>query len=524
MPYRILCTDGFSRAGLDALAAHEGIEVVFEKALSHEELLARIPEFDGLIVRSASEVSRDVIEAGANLKVVARAGVGTDNIDIAAATERGILVVNAPAGNTLSTAELAFSLLLAVARHIPQSAAAMSEGRWEKKKFQGHQLAYKTLGVIGLGRIGREVAARGQAFRMRVVGFDPYLSDEKAEAIGVEPRALPELLRESDFVTIHTPLTDETRDLIGAEQLRSMKPTAYLVNCARGGIVNEEALAAALREKVIAGAALDVYTEEPYAKPTFQGLENVILTPHLGASTVEAQEAVAEEAARAVAQFFAEGVSFNAVNLPGADAQRLAEFREQMLLAERVGSFASQLAGGEVGRITFRSTVRATKLVTLSAVRGVLARAVSDTVTFVNAAQMAGERGIGIVEEVHSEKGDLGDAIGVCIETKEGAAEVWGRLMADGTPKIVRLNDYAVDIDPVGSVLVIRNADVPGVIGRVATILGEHRVNIAEMQNVRHGKGKDALTVIGVDEPFTDEALAEIRADKAITDAKVIRL
>jgi D-3-phosphoglycerate dehydrogenase / 2-oxoglutarate reductase len=524
MKYKILCTDGFSQTGLDELAKSDCLDITYEKALSHEELLGMIGDYDGLIVRSASTVSRDVIDAGTKLKIVARAGVGTDNIDIPAATERGILIVNAPAGNTLSTAELAFSLLLSLSRHIPQSAAAMADGRWEKKRFKGNEVAFKTLGVIGLGRIGCEVAKRGQAFKMRVIGYDPFLGDDRIEALGVESKSVADLLKEADYVTIHTPLTDETRDLISAEQIAMMKPTARIVNCARGGIVNEEDLAAALRDGVIAGAALDVYTSEPYTKPTFKGLENVVLTPHLGASTFEAQDAVAREASATVSQFFADGISFNAVNLPGANPQDLSEFRHHMLLAEKVGSFASQLSSGEVSSITFRSTTRTTKLVALSAVRGVLSNIVGEDVTFVNAAAVASGRGISIVEETISSEKDMGDAIAVRLGTPGGDVEIWGQMLSDGLSKIIRLDSCHVDIDPYGTLLVIENVDKPGVIGRICTILGEYGVNIAEMQNVRKQGKHDALTIIGVDEVLPDEAMDAIRSDDSITSARVVRL
>jgi len=524
MKYKILCTDGFSKVGLDELAKSDCLDVTYEKSLSHDELLEIIGEYDGLVVRSASTVSRDVIEAGKRLKIVARAGVGTDNIDIPAATERGILIVNAPAGNTLSTAELAFSLLLSLSRHIPQSAAAMADGRWEKKRFKGNEVAFKTLGVIGLGRIGREVAQRGQAFKMRVIGYDPFLGDDRIEALGVEPKGVSELLKEADFVTVHTPLTDETRDLISAAEIATMKPTARIVNCARGGIVNEGDLATALRDGVIAGAALDVYTSEPYEESTFAGLENIVLTPHLGASTFEAQDAVAREASATVAQFFADGISFNAINLPGAAPQDLTEFRHHMLLAEKVGAFASQLSSGEVNRITFRSTSRSSKLVALSAVRGVLTNIVGDDVTFVNAASVAKGRGVGIVEEVISGEDDLGDRVGVRLNTPNGDVEIWGRLISGNMGKIISLNSSNVDIDPYGTLLVIHNEDKPGVIGRICTLLGEHHINIAEMQNVRKQGEGNALTIISVDETLPDEAMIAIRSDGAITDAKLIQL
>ncbi len=306
MRYHILCTDGFSKAGLNELSTCESLATTYIEKLTHEELLAKIPEYHGLIVRSASKVSRDVIEAGKNLRIVVRAGVGLDNIDQVAAAERGIAVANAPAGNAVSTGELAFALMLALARHIPQASAAMHEGRWEKTKFKGTEIAGKTLGIVGLGRIGKVVASRARAFRMRIVGYDPSVPDQTYEELGVEKMPLDAIFKEADFLTVHTPLTDETTNLIAAKEFALMKPTACLVNCARGGIINEEDLAAALKEHKIGGAALDVFTTEPYTKDIFRGLDNVILTPHLGASTKEAQNAVAVEAALHVIEFFSE--------------------------------------------------------------------------------------------------------------------------------------------------------------------------------------------------------------------------
>lgn len=304
MTFKVLCTDGYGKAGIEELQKTSGIEVTFEKALTPEELLAKIPAFDALIVRSASKVTRQVLDAGKNLKIVVRAGVGTDNIDKAAAAERGIAVANAPSGNTTSTAELAFAMILALARHVPQASAAMHEGRWEKKLFMGTELAGQTLGVIGLGRVGCAVAKRAIAFEMNVMGYDPIAGSDIIEALGVTPAAPEEIFKNADFITVHTPLTADTRDMIDSKAFAMMKPTARLINCARGGIINEEALAAALKEKRIAGAALDVFTKEPFEDRMFCDLSNCVLTPHLGASTKEAQDKVAVEAAQKVVEFF----------------------------------------------------------------------------------------------------------------------------------------------------------------------------------------------------------------------------
>lgn len=313
MAYKILCTDGFSKAGIEALQKNPSFEVTFIKALTPEALLAQIEPYHGLIVRSASKVTSSVIDAGKNLKVIARAGVGVDNIDVKYAASKGICVCNAPAGNTVSTAELSFAMMLSLARHIPQAACCMQAGKWEKKKFQGHEIARKVLGIIGMGRIGREMARLGQAFHMTTVGYDPYVSKDAFDAAGVKQLNLNDLLSSSDFITLHTILSPETQNMIAAKEIALMKPTAYIVNCARGGLINEQDLAAALKENRIAGAALDVYTKEPYPETIFQGLENVVLTPHLGASTDEAQDAVAIEAAQSVEQYFLTGACPTAV-------------------------------------------------------------------------------------------------------------------------------------------------------------------------------------------------------------------
>lgn len=523
MKYKVLCTDGFSHAGREELGTCPFIDMTFADSLSHDELLEKIGPFDGLIVRSASTVSRDVIEQGANLKVIARAGVGTDNIDLDAATERGILVVNAPAGNSVSTAELTFAMLLALARHIPQASRALGEGRWEKKKFKGSEVAFKTLGIIGLGRIGREVAKRALSFQMHVMGYDPYLSTEQFKSLGITKASLEEIYAKADFITVHTPLTPETENLITEKELRMMKPTARVINCARGGIINEHDLAKALKEGWIGGAALDVFTEEPYRGDIFRGLDNVILTPHLGASTAEAQDAVAREAAAAVVQFFREGLSLSAVNLP-AGGQDLQQFRGHILLAEKLGLLAAQLVAGEIKRITFSASTNLPHLLTLAAIRGVLSCAISDTVTFVNAANVAREHRIAVSEEVISNHPDFCGAIGVEVNFEGKRIAVWGAILPDGTPKIISCVGYRVEIDPTGTLLLVQNYDQPGVIGRVSTILGEDRVNIAEMQNVRHEKGKDALTVIRVDGDVPHETFSKIEKAAGVKRARLARL
>ncbi|MFH1830395.1 MAG: phosphoglycerate dehydrogenase [Pseudomonadota bacterium] len=524
MKYRILCTDGFAKSGLARLEADSNLEVEFCASLSHEELIDKIEGFDGLIVRSSSKVSRDVIERGKGLKVIARAGVGTDNIDIDAATERGIMVVNAPAGNTTSTAELTFSMILALARHIPQAARLMAEGKWEKKRFKGSEIAHKKLGIIGMGRIGYEVAKRALAFDMIVLGFDPYLSDEKFESLGVKKAGLEEICRQADYITIHTPLTKETENLIAAKEIGMMKQEACIVNCARGGIVNERDLANALKEGRITGAALDVFTKEPFDDTIFQGLDNCILTPHLGASTAEAQDAVAVEAAAAVSQYFSEGISPNAVNLAGADGISWQKFKNHISLSEKLGSLVSQLAGGGISKITLICQSGLPRLITLAAIKGAFEHLSDGQVTFVNAEAIARGRGVAIAGEVTGIKPDFAEAFGIKITTSKGEFEAWGAVLPDGTTKITNCGEYRVEIDPEGAILFIHNVDRPGVIGGVCTVLGSQGINIAEMQNVRKSQGTEALTIIGVDKTVDAKSLEKIAEVDGVTDVKLVRL
>lgn len=522
MTYKVLCTDGFSKTGVNDLNASSLIEADFFEKLSHDKLIERIPGYDGLVVRSASEVTRDVIEAGTRLKVIARAGVGTDNIDLKAATEKGILVVNAPAGNSTSTAELAFAMIISLARHIPQAAKSMSDGKWEKKKFKGNELAYKTLGIIGLGRIGKELASRARAFKMNVLGFDPYLSDERMKSLGIAKAALEDIFKNADFISVHTPLNDETKNLISNNEFAQMKSTTCIVNCARGGIVNETDLAEALHAGNIGGAALDVFTEEPYSGHLFEGLDNVILTPHLGASTSEAQEAVAQEAAAAVIQFFKEGISTRAVNLPTGGAD-LEQYTRHLMLAEKLGSLASQLVHDRIDRITFIAAQNLPHILTLAVLKGVLSQKVQN-VTIVNAAEVAKDEGVGIAEEVTSEEQDFADTIGVRLHLEDKELNVCGSLLPDGSAKVTRCAGYRIEVDPAGNLLFLQNLDQPGVIGHVSTLLGDAGVNIAEMQNVRHVKGKDALTIVRVDGDVPKETFDKIAANENIKRARLVHL
>ena len=523
MTYKILCTDGFAEAGLNELRTSPLVDVTFEKALKHEELLEKIPAFDGLIVRSASTVSRDVIERGGNLKIIARAGVGIDNIDVEAATEHGICVVNAPAGNTTSTAELAFTFILSLARHVPQASVSMHAGEWEKKKFMGNEVANKTLGIIGLGRIGREVARRAKAFNMNVMVFDPYLGEDQIKALGASQATVEENCKHADFITVHTPLSQGTENLIRWDQLTKMKKTAYIINCARGGIINEEDLARALKENVIAGAALDVFTKEPYDKPIFHGLENVILTPHLGASTKEAQDAVAVEAARTVANYFSEGISMTAVNMPAGETQ-IQEYKDHIRLAEKLGALVVQLTSENIKKFTLLGSATMPKILILAAIKGALTQRGDKQVSLINASIKAAGNGIALSQDIVDAEQDFAGAFGVILEGEKERQEAWGAVLADGTLRVIMCDGHRVEISPEGLILLIHNNDRPGIIGKVSSVLGEAGINIAEMQNVRDRKGADALTVIRVDDPLPDKTLDEIKRIDGVERATLVYL
>lgn len=523
MTYKVLCTDGFAEAGLAELKRSPLLDVVFEKTLSHDGLLSKITEFDGLIVRSASSVSRDVVEAGSSLKIIARAGVGIDNIDLEAATEKGIYVVNAPEGNTTSTAELTFAFLLSLARHVPQAASSMQKGEWEKKKFMGTELSGKTLGIIGMGRIGREVARRAKAFGMNICAFDPMVREDRLEALGAKPSSVEDICRNCDFITVHTPLTKDTKNLIAYKQLSMMKKTAHVINCARGGIINEEDLARALREKLIAGAALDVFTSEPPDKPVFQGIDSAILTPHLGASTQEAQSAVAVEAARAVANFFNEGISLTAVNLPEGETQ-IEEYKNHIRLAEKLGSLVAQLTNEKIKKLTILGPAKMSRMILLAVIKGALSQRGEKQISLVNAAMKAAGGGISLGQEIRETGTDFSDAFGVALNGDNDSQEAWGAILGDDTLRIIMCDGHRVEISPEGLILLIHNTDRPGIIGKVSSILGKAGINIAEMQNVRERKGSDALTIIRIDDPLPENTLNEIQAIDGVERAILTRL
>jgi D-3-phosphoglycerate dehydrogenase len=523
----VLIADALQAVGVDALRKH-GLDVDVEGSLDEPGLIARIGEYEGLIVRSATRVTRAVIAAAPRLEVIGRAGAGVDTIDVEAATERGIIVMNTPGGNTTAVAEHTLALLLALARHVPVADATVKAGRWEKNRLQGIELLGKTLGILGLGRIGGEVARRALGFRMQVLAYDPYLTREAAERLGVDSVELDELLARSDFITIHTPLTGDTRHLIGEAELARMKPGVRLINCARGGIIDEAALARSLETGHVGGAGIDVFEKEPPpADHPLLRFEQVVLTPHLGAATDEAQSAVALAIADQVADVLIRGVVANAVNLPTVDAETLREQAPYAGLAAAMGRFLAQMAEGRMAeaRLTYAGDVaqRPTAGLTLAFLRGTLGTILAEHVTDVNAMLIARSRGLRVTETSTTESAGYSSLITAELRTDRGVSSVAGTLFHH-EPRFVAIDGFSLEAVPQGYMLVFANQDVPGVVGRIGTLCGRHGINIAGMQLGRERRGGRAVSILNLDDPMPPAALDEIRAMPDLVFARLVRL
>lgn len=528
MKRKILISDSFSREGIEILEKQPDFEVVYTPGLNEDQLCEAIKDADALIIRSASRVTARVLEAAEKLALVARAGVGTDNIDKKAATERGVIVMNAPSGNSVSTAELALAHIFSLARHIPQANASMKAGVWEKKKYSGVQLAGKTIAIIGLGRIGSNLAKRCRACDMRVIGYDPFLSDEQIALLGVEPAELETIWKTADVISVHVPMTDKTRGLIAEREIEMMKPTTMLVNCARGGIMDEAAVAAAVSSGRLAGAAFDVFSEEPPKNSPFVPVENIVMTPHLGASTEEAQVEVAIETAQEIVDYFDSGMIRNSINMPAMDAAALAMMQPWIKLCERMGSFMAGLVdSGVTGVVMTYSGDLAEKQIwflTQSLLKGLLDPVLSNEVNFVNAPVMARERGIQISERRERLANEAGDIISLQVSCAGGAKhELRGRVSGEDI-YCTSLDGFAFMLEPVGTILVVHNRDVPGVVGLLGTKLGNAGVNIASMRLGRRAKGSEVLTLLSIDGDVPPAVVEEIRNEAQIVDARMIVL
>jgi D-3-phosphoglycerate dehydrogenase / 2-oxoglutarate reductase len=528
-PPKVLIADAISQRGVDELSRDGAIEAVVKTGLSENELVDLIPDFSGLVVRSQTKVTAGVLNAGTKLRVVGRAGVGVDNVDVETATRRGIIVLNAPGGNTVSTAEHAFSLLLSAARKIPQADANVRSKHWDKKNFEGVELYNKTLGVIGMGRIGSELSRRAIAFGMRVIAYDPYLSSTRARSLQVElADELDDLLASADFISLHTPLTAETRHILDAAQLQKTKRGVRIINCARGGLIDENALLKALQDGQVAGAALDVFETEPLPVDSpLRGAPNLVLTPHLGASTAEAQESVGIEIAHSIRAALLEGTIRNAVNMPSLDAKTLAIIGPHLRFGEKLGRFLSQLASKRVETLNINYSGKVnevdTTAITRSILKGFLQMAGGSEVNEVNAPSFAEALGLKVSESRLSAPGDYTDMLELSAAGEGKAVSVGGAFFGV-TPRIVSINSRPVEARPHGVVLVLENTDRPGMVGRVGTLLGGHGVNIATMSLSRNQAGGTALTVLNLDTAPSENLLTEIRASEDIHSAQVIQL
>ena len=524
---KVLVSDNISPRGVEILKK-AGLEVDVKTGMKPEELKACIGEYDGLVIRSATKVTAEIIEAASRLKVIGRAGSGLDNVDKNAASKKGIVVMNTPGGNTITTAEHSIAMLFSVARLIPQATASMKAGKWEKKKFMGVELYNKTLGIVGLGNIGGQVAKKAQGLEMNVIAYDPFLSEDKAKETGIKKVSLDELFAQSDFITVHSPMTPETKGLINARTISKMKNGVRIINCARGGIVNEQDLYEALKSGRVAGAALDVFEKEPPENSPLLTLDSVICTPHLGASTEEAQENVAVAVAEQIADYLVFGTIRNAVNFPSLPSDQVPRLQPYISLAEKLGGFASQIFEGGATEIAveFHGDAAAinTAPVTIAAIKGFLAPILLETVNFVNAPIIARERGIEVNEIKSGDAGDYHSMIALRIKAKDKESYVAGTLFSKTDPRIVLIDKFKVEIVPEGELLLMYNNDKPGVIGNIGNTLGRSGINIARMHFGRETAGGTAISVVSIDATPTPEVIEEIKRLPNILSVKQICL
>ena len=524
---KVLISDNLSTRGVDILKK-AGLEVEFRSKTSVEEIEMMIGDYDALIIRSATKVTAGLLEKASKLKVIGRAGSGLDNVDIPAATKKGVVVMNTPGGNTVTTAEHTIGMIFASARMIPQAYSSMKAGKWEKKKFEGVELFDKTLGIIGLGAIGGVVANRCTALGMKVLAFDPFISTEKAKQLGIELADLETIYKRSDFITVHTPKTKETAGLINKDTIAKMKDGVRIINCARGGIVNEADLYEALKSGKVAGAAFDVFEKEPPENHPLMTLDNFIATPHLGASTLEAQENVATAVAEQIVDYLIAGTVRNAVNVPSVPADQLPSLSPYINLAERMGLFTAQVIEGGLTQVTveYSGDVSNLKLepVTLAAIKGLLTPMVQENVNYVNAPLIAKDRGIEVKVSKSSDTREYTSLITIKVKAGSKEVSVSGTLNSKKEPRIIQVDDFPMETVPEGDMLVLMNNDKPGVIGGIGMLMGQNGVNIARMQFGREKQGGLAMSIVSVDSPISDELMDKVRKLPNVLSAKQVRI
>lgn len=527
---KILIADRISPIGVDLFKAEHGFEVIEAYGSTPEQILEIVGDVDAIAVRSDTKVNAEVIAAAPNLKVVGRAGVGVDNIDIEAATDRGVIVMNTPTGNTIATAELTFTHMLAGTRPIVQACARMRAGGWDRKKFTGSELNGKTLGVLGLGRIGAEVSKRAKAFQMDVLAYDPYLTESRAKSLGIQQATLDEVIENADYITVHMPLTEETKHILNADAFARMKDGVRIFNCARGGIIDEAALIAALESGKVAAAGLDVYEDEPPVEDhPMRGIENLVLTPHLGASTAEAQENVGIDVAKQMIEALKGGRVINALNMPSVDPQVLEKLAPYITLGEKVGTFSQQLAPDGVEKISIRYYGKMIELETLpltNAIQRGFLREISDNVNNVNAPKKIERLGIECEQVTSSAHADFNELIEVVITSKGGKTRTIGGTLVgkNQLPRIVLIDGHGVEVNTDATLLVLKNKDVPGIVGFIGVTLGEDQVNIANMSLSRDQGEGFAVSVFELDSIPSDAAAKKITDHEAIEKYRIIKL
>jgi D-3-phosphoglycerate dehydrogenase len=514
---KILITDGIAEEGLKLFKSQPGLEIDVRKGMSPDELRNIIGNYDSIIVRSATNVTSDIIDAaGSKLRLIGRAGIGVDNVDVASATKKGIIVMNTPEANAITTAEHTIALMLSIARRVPQAHISVKTGLWERSKFKGREIFGKTLGLIGLGNIGRLVAERAIGLKMKVLAYDPFLSPEAVAKLGVELVSFDELIESSDIISVHTPLTNETKNLLSKKAFERMKRGVILVNCARGGIVNEDDLCDAIKSGIVSGAALDVFEKEPPDKenPLLALNGDLVLTPHLGASTEEAQTKVSVAIAEQIIDYHLNGVVRNAVNMPSISLELLKVMKPYITLAEKLGSLQGQLCKGAVEeiRILYDGEVSGfdVETLTIAALKGFLSPMMDIVVSYVNAPILAKERGIKVIESKSSRSRDFTSLVTMRVKTNMGENQVSGTIFGLEEPRFVKINGFPIDVIPQGFLLISENYDKPGFIGAMGTLLGNRGVNIGQMHLGRESIGGRAICFINIDSPVSDDVIQEI--------------
>jgi D-3-phosphoglycerate dehydrogenase len=524
---KVLVSDPIDQAGIDILSQVATVDV--KTNLSPELLVQIIPEYDAVMIRSGSRITKEIIEAGTKLKIIGRAGVGVDNVDVSAATRKGIVVVNSPEGNTIAAAEHALAMMLSLSRHIPDANSSLKNGQWDRKSFIGTEVYKKTLGIVGLGKIGSHVATVAKAMGMKLLAYDPFISKERAEQLGCRLVEMDLLFKEADYITLHIPKTPETTHLINAAAIAKMKPNARIVNCSRGGIIDEAALAEALKTGKIAGAALDVYETEPLGESPLKSVgKEIVLTPHLGASTAEAQVNVALDVAEQIRDVLLGLPARSAVNISGLSPDVLKELRPYMQLAETLGNLVGQLAGGRIESLNVKlqgklATNKSQPLV-VAALKGLLSQALRERVNYVNASIEAKERGIRVIETRDAEIQGYAGSLQLEAKGSLGTHSVTGALLGDGEIRITNINDFPINVPPTQHMLFTLHRDQPGIIGKIGSLLGSFNVNIASMQVGRKMVRNDAVMVLSIDEPLPEGVLTEITKVSGIRNARTLNL